>query len=125
MSPSEAAEILRVFNAYRKGEGPYPEVTAAKVGEAIDFAVIFLNAAEPSRVRRFRFGSVTYEVFPFNGKYKVVRNGWQFAYTEDSFIYDYCDTEIFIALKHKKDYKENYFKAKHMAIALFKKQKKQ
>ena len=125
MSPSEAAEILRVFNAYRKGEGPYPEVTAAKVGEAIDFSVIFLNAAEPSRVRRFRFGSVTYEVFPFNGKYKVVRNGWQFAYTEDSFIYDYCDTELARIQPVGSEYRQNYFKAKHMAVALFKKQKKQ
>lgn len=124
MSPREAADILRRFNAYRRGDAPYPETTAQKVGEAIDFAVTFLNAAEPSTVRRFRFGSVTYEVFPINGRYKIVKNNWLAAYTEDSFIYDYCDTELFIANKNDKEYKEKYFKAKHMAVALFKKQTK-
>ena len=124
MSPSEAARILREYNAYRKGSAPYPEVTAKKVGEAIDFAVAFLFAAEPSDTRHFRFGSVTYDVYPLEKGYKIVRNGWQVAYTDDSFIYDYCDTDSYVALKHNEEYKQKYFKAKHMAVALFKKQKK-
>lgn len=125
MSPSEAAEILRVFNAYRRGEAPYPDVAAKKVSEAIDFAVIFLNAAEPSNVRRFRFGSVRYEVSPYKDKYKVVRRGFEVEYTDDKFIYDYCDTELAMTHPTDSEYRKNYFKAKHMAVALFKKQKKQ
>lgn len=123
MSPSEAAELLRQYNKWRRGEIAYP-ATAKKVGQPIDIAINFLNAAEPKEIRRFHFGSVTYEVFPHENGFKVVRNGWQSAFTEDSFIYDYCDTESFIALKHNNDYKQKYLKAKHMAVSLFKKQKK-
>lgn len=125
MSPSEASDILRQYNEYRRGEASYPDVSAEKVGQAIDIAVSFLQAAEPSNVRRFRFGSVRYEVFPYDGKYKVVRRGFEVRFTDDSFIYDYCDTESYIALKHNEEYKKKYFKAKHMAVALFNKQKKQ
>lgn len=123
ISPSEAAELLREYNSWRRGDVPYPS-TAKKVGEAIDLAISFLQAAEPSKVRRFRFGSVRYEVFPYNNGYKVVKNGWQSAVVEDSFIYDYCDTELARFSKNEQ-HKQNYFKAKHMAVALFKKQKKQ
>lgn len=123
MSPSEAAEILRQYNAYRRGERAYP-ATAKEVGRAIDLAIKFLNDAEPKGVRRFRFGSVTYEVFPCDGKYKVVRRGFQVAYTDDRFIYDYCDTELARIQPVGSEYRQNYFKAKHMAVALFNKQKK-
>lgn len=124
MSPSEAAEILRQYNAYRRGESPYPYVTAKKVGDAIDLAVSFLDAAVPNDIRRFRFGNVRYEVFPCDGKYKVVRRGFQVAYTDDRFIYDYCDTELARIQPVGSEYRQNYFKAKHMAVALFNKQKK-
>ena len=124
MSPSEAAELLRQYNEYRRGNAPYPYVSAEKIGLAIDVAISFLQAAEPSNVRRFRFGSVRYEVFPCDGKYKVVRRGFEAAYTDDKFIYDYCDTEL--ARRHPtgSEYRQKYFKAKHMAVALFKQQKK-
>lgn len=125
MSPSEASDILRQYNEYRRGEASYPDVSAEKVGQAIDIAVSFLQAAEPSNVRRFRFGNVRYEVSPHDGGYRVVKNGSLVGYTDDAFIYDYCDTEL--ALRHPagSEYRKNYFKAKHMAVALFKKQKKQ
>ncbi len=124
MNTSEAAEVLRQYNEYRRGEAPYP-ATAKEVGEAIDLAVAFINAAIPKNVRRFRFGSVTYDVFPFEDKFKVVKNGWQTAFTDDSFIYDYCDAEQARILRNSESYRQNYIKAKHMAVALFNKQKKQ
>lgn len=124
MSPSEAAGLLRKYNEYRRGEASYPDVSAEEVGWAIDLAISFLQAAVPSDVRRFRFGNVRYEVFPCEDKYKVVRRGFEVAYTDNKFIYDYCDTELARQQPVGSEHMQNYFKAKHMAVALFKKQKK-
>lgn len=76
-------------------------------------------------MKTFHFGKVNYSVTVCNdvrGRYKVERKdyrGKQVAFTNESFIYDYCDE--FEDEGSTKEYHEKFKLAKKLAIRLFKK----
>jgi hypothetical protein len=48
--------------------------------------------------------------------------GTQVRYTDDDFIYDFCDEQEAAILRKNSNYISKHIQAKHKAVALFKKQ---
>ncbi len=82
------------------------------------------------QTHEFRFGSTRYLVSPSHPKdkckYRIMRISYSFGtqvrYTDDDFIYDFCDEQEAAILRKNSNYISKHIQAKHKAVALFKKQ---